>query len=48
MNYGRYQIVQEIGKGSMGVVYKAHDPNLDLMVALKVLRQDRVESEAFV
>jgi eukaryotic-like serine/threonine-protein kinase len=48
MKYGRYQIVQEIGKGSMGVVYKAHDPNLDLMVALKVLRQDRVESEAFV
>jgi serine/threonine-protein kinase len=48
MKYGRYQIVQEIGKGSMGVVYKAHDPNLDLIVALKVLRQDRVESEAFV
>ena len=48
MNYGRYQIVKEIGKGSMGVVYKAHDPNLDLMLALKVLRQDRVESEAFV
>jgi serine/threonine protein kinase len=48
MNYGRYQIVEEIGKGSMGVVYKAHDPNLDLMVALKVLRQDRVESEDFV
>jgi len=48
MNYGRYQIVNEIGKGSMGVVYKAHDPNLDLMLALKVLRQDRVESEAFV
>jgi serine/threonine protein kinase len=48
MNYGRYQIVKEIGKGSMGVVYKAHDPNLDMMIALKVLRQDRVDSESFV
>lgn len=48
MNYGRYQIIKEIGKGSMGVVYQAHDPNLDLMVALKVLRHDRVVSEAFV
>jgi serine/threonine-protein kinase len=48
MNYGRYQIVKELGKGSMGVVYQAHDPNLDVMLALKVLRQDRVVSEAFV
>jgi serine/threonine protein kinase len=48
MNYGRYQIIKEIGRGSMGVVYQAHDPNLDLTVALKVLRQDRVVSEAFV
>jgi serine/threonine protein kinase len=48
MNYGRYQIIKELGKGSMGVVYQAHDPNLDVMLALKVLRQDRVVSEAFV
>ncbi len=48
MNYGRYQIIKEIGKGSMGMVYQAHDPNLDIQVALKVLRQDRVISEAFV
>ncbi len=48
MNYGRYQIIEEIGKGSMGNVYKAHDPNLDLTIALKVLRKDRVESETFV
>ncbi len=32
----------------MGIVYLAHDPNLDLPVALKVLRHDRVVSEAFV
>ena len=48
MNYGRYQIQREIGKGSMGIVFEAHDPNLDLMVALKVLRHDRVVSDAFV
>lgn len=48
MNYGRYQIIKEIGKGSMGVVFQSHDPNLDIQVALKVLRHDRVVSEAFV
>ena len=46
--YGRYQIVNEIGKGTMGTVYKARDPNLDLFVALKVLHSDRVDSENFV
>jgi serine/threonine-protein kinase len=48
MNYGRYEIVKELGKGSMGVVYQAHDPQIDRMIALKVLRPDRVGSEDFV
>jgi serine/threonine-protein kinase len=48
MNYGRYKIVEEVGKGAMGVVYQAHDPQIDRMVALKVLREDRVTSEDLV
>jgi eukaryotic-like serine/threonine-protein kinase len=47
MNYGRHQILKELGKGSMGVVYQAHDPQIDRLVALKVLRPDRVATEAF-
>jgi serine/threonine-protein kinase len=48
MKYGRYEIQDEIGKGSMGVVYRAHDPHIDRIIALKVLRQDRIVSEEFV
>ena len=48
MRYGRYQIIEELGKGAMGVVYKAHDPQIDRTIALKVLRQDRVISQEFV
>ncbi len=48
MKYGRYEVIQELGKGAMGVVYQAHDPHIDRSVALKVLRQDRVASEAYV
>lgn len=48
VNYGRYQITKEVGHGSMGVVYEAHDPQINRIVALKVLRQDRMGTEAFV
>ena len=48
MNYGRHRIVKELGKGAMGVVYQAHDPQIDRLVALKVLRPDRVTTEAFL
>jgi len=35
---GKYRVLGQIGRGSMGVVYKALDPEIERIVAIKMLR----------
>ncbi len=48
---GRYEVMARLGEGAMGTVYKAHDPLLDRLVAIKTVnlnlpREDLAEYEA--
>lgn len=43
--FGRYRIMEKLGHGAMGVVYLAHDPNVDRLVALKVMQPDPAWSD---
>ena len=40
---GRYEVIKTIGKGAMGIVYKARDPLLDRVVAVKTISSPQTQ-----
>ena len=45
---GRYQIVEEIGKGGMGTVYRGLDTKLNEEVALKIIKPEIAVDETTI
>jgi eukaryotic-like serine/threonine-protein kinase len=43
---GRYEVLEKIGQGGMGVIYKARDERLDRIVAIKILSPGRYAEPA--
>ena len=42
---GRYRVESVLGRGAMGVIFKAHDPVIDRKVAIKLVRADLLDGE---
>jgi serine/threonine-protein kinase len=40
---GRYKVLKELGRGSMGVVYLGKDPTIQRFVAIKTMRLDEID-----
>ena len=45
LKLGKYEIQSVLGKGAMGVVYKAFDPHIERIVAIKTVRKDLVDPD---
>jgi serine/threonine protein kinase len=44
---GRYQVLGEIGRGGMAMVYRAYDPEADREVAIKALPRELLHDPTF-
>lgn len=46
VSFGRYLVIEPLGMGAMGTVYKGKDPAIDRLVALKTIRLDAIADKA--
>ncbi len=47
-NLGKYKITSILGKGAMGIVYRALDPDINREVAVKTIRFDLVSAHGIL